>query len=434
MSPPAGLVQAPPGLRGNLAAMGMVQLANYLIPLLSLPYLTRVLGPEEFGRVAFALLLTTYFTVVVDYGFTWSATRKIAARRDDPLAVSRLVMATWAAQGLLVVVALVLAAGVVGWSGRLRPDAALYAAAATSLVGQALFPVWLLQGLERARVVAGIQLTSRGAALLGIFLLVRSPADAVLVLLLQGGGAILAGTMAVVWASRQAWLRRQRPSWREVAHELRDGLPLFLSRAAIALYIGLVPLWLGWVGEALALAYFTLADKLRVAVQSLTNPLSEVLFPRISHLLARDGRLAHRLLLRGLTVTLGVASAASLLLWAAADTIVRLLAGPDYSQAAELLRWLAPCPVLVALSNVFGVQVLVAHGRQRLVSVTCVGVAAASAAGAHYAITAHGAVGAAVTVLAAECVVALVYTLAGWRVLRGWKCLPTAVPETAAPA
>ncbi len=77
-----------PRLRDNIMALGVVQLSNYAIPLITLPYLTRVLGPEAYGKVAFAQVLMAYFILLTDYGFSWSATRKISAHRAERAYIS----------------------------------------------------------------------------------------------------------------------------------------------------------------------------------------------------------------------------------------------------------------------------------------------------------------------------------------------------------
>ena len=70
-------------LASNIASLFTVQAANYLIPLLTLPYLVRILGPREFGLIAFAQAFSQYFVILTDYGFNLSATREVAIHRAD---------------------------------------------------------------------------------------------------------------------------------------------------------------------------------------------------------------------------------------------------------------------------------------------------------------------------------------------------------------
>lgn len=391
-----------PRLRNNIAALGMVQIGNYILPLITLPYLTRVLGAEAFGKVVFAQVVMAYFVLLVDYGFSWSATRKVSAQRADREAVSRTFAATWAAQWLLVALAALTATAVVLLTERLRPDAPFYAAAFSTVIGTALFPVWFLQGLERLQVVAGLQLLTRALALLPIFVLIRQPQDAVWVLLIQGGGAILGGVLALYWMRRESLVTWQAPNWQDTIGTLREGGTLFGSRAAISLYTTLIPLVLGWVAGPVALAYFNLADKLRSAAQYLLTPLSQALFPRMSHLVHTDGHAALTLIRRSALGVLIVASAASAALWILADWLVLLLGGKGFLPAADVLRWLAPLPLVIGLSNILGIQIMLPYSLNRAFNTALMSAAALGLAIVGPMIFRFHAIGAAQTILITE--------------------------------
>src|SRR5437879_13462413 len=98
-----------PRLLHNIAALGSLQIANYILGLVTIPIVTRALGVESWGHVAFAQVVLNYFIWVTNWGFYLSATRKVAANRGNIAALSEIFMGTWAAQwalGLLVIGAL----------------------------------------------------------------------------------------------------------------------------------------------------------------------------------------------------------------------------------------------------------------------------------------------------------------------------------------
>ncbi len=407
-----------PRLRDNILALGIVQLSNYIIPLVTLPYLTRVLGPKAYGKVAFAQVLMAYFILLIDYGFSWSATRKISVHRADRAYISRVFVGTWAAQWLLVFGAAALVTAIVWASARLRPDAWMYAAAFTLVLGNALFPIWFLQGLERLKVVAGLQLVTRLLALIPIFLFVKEPADAVYVPAIQGGGVMLGGVLALVWIKQTNLLDWHWPNWRAITQELGEGLPLFGSRLSVSLYTTLIPLTLGWIAGPVALAHYNLADKIRTAAQSLLGPLSQALYPRMAHLFITDSNAAVHLLKRSFLAVLLIAGGASAMLWLLATPLVVLLGGKQFSSAASVLRWLAFCPLAIALSNLFGVQALLAMGRQRIINITALSVGITTAFLCWPIILHFQGNGAAAVLLSAETVIAITYFYASLRVIR----------------
>ncbi|MEJ2630544.1 MAG: oligosaccharide flippase family protein [Acidihalobacter sp.] len=91
-------------LRKNIVSLFVLQGANYVLPLITVPYLVRVLGPENFGRIAFAQAFIQYFVVLTDYGFNLSATRAVALVRDDPAKLSSLFSAVMIVKAALMTI------------------------------------------------------------------------------------------------------------------------------------------------------------------------------------------------------------------------------------------------------------------------------------------------------------------------------------------
>jgi len=395
--------------------MGVVQISNYVIPLITLPYLTRVLGAESFGKVAFAQVVMAYFVLLVDFGFSWSATRNVAANRNNPKEINRIFAATWAAQWFLVLIAALVAFVLVTLIDRLRPDAPLYAAGFITVIATALFPVWFLQGVERLQVVAVLQLITRSIGVLPIFLIVQQANDAIWVLIIQGGFAMMAGVLSLWWMHRQALVEWCRPSWREVRSALLEGGAFFGSRVSISLYTALVPLVLGWIAGPAVLAHFNLADKLRSAAQSLLTPLSQALFPRLSYLVSQGGDAAYTLIKRSALVVTFIAGSASVTLWLLAEWLVVLVGGLDFAPAAQVLRWLAPLPLVIGLSNLLGVQIMLPHRLNRAFNTILTSAAAISLLLIWPMVLHLGALGAAQTMLLVELWVTGSMTVTLWR-------------------
>lgn len=401
-----------PRLRDNIAALGMVQMGNYILPLITLPYLARVLGTEAFGKVAFAQSIMAYFVLLVEYGFSWSATRQVAAYRSNKAYLSRIFAATWAAQWLLVGFAALSATAIVLLSDRLRPDALLYAAAFTAVVGSVLFPTWFLQGLEQLKITAFLQILTRLAILVPIFLFVNQPSDVIWLLVFQGGAAIMGGALALYWIYRRGIINWRLPCWAEIMGAFRNGGALFGSRLAVSFYTALIPLTLGWIAGPIVLAYFNLADKIRGAAQSVLSPISQALFPRMSHLVCSNGVDAYKLIKFGVRTISVLGGVVGILLWLFADWLILVIGGESFAPAADVLRWLAPLPFIIGLSNVFGVQIMLPYRLNRWFSTILIAAAAISIVIVVPFVHHYGAIGAAQTVLIVEtCVTCLMAAL-----------------------
>ena len=355
----------PQKLLHNIAALGSVQVANLLLPLITLPYVTRVLGVEAWGKVAFAQVILSYFALITNWGFIWSATRKVAAIRDDLPQLSAVFMATWVAQwGLALATSAVLLL-LIAFVPFFQNDAILYLYGIALVISGVLFPAWFLNGLECMKAVAAIQIAARVAVVPCIFLFIHDPGDAPLIIAFAAASGLLSGALTIFWIRKNIALHWQRPTGFAIWQELKEGSALFGSTLWVGLYSTFTPIILGVIAGPIAVGYYALADRARQAAQSALGPVSQAMFPRMSNLFAHDPHQAKRLFNQTGWGIAGLAGLVSLGLWLGADPIVHLLAGQNFAPASGVLRWLAPLPFVIALSNLFGVQVMLPNHKNK---------------------------------------------------------------------
>lgn len=346
-------------LRNNIIALAIVQASNYILPLISLPYLARVLGAESFGKVVFAQALMMYFILVVEYGFSWSATRKVAENRENRVLLGEIFMNIWAVQWLLIVLCSVIFVSIVFGVEKFRGDIGFYAAAFFIVLGNVLFPIWFFQGVEKLQLQSVLQFAGKLIGLLFIFVLVKNENDGIWVLLSNALSAIIAGLFSIFFIFKSGYFKICFPSLSGVRQEFVEGFSLFASRVSISFYTMLIPLALGWIAGPVALAYFNVADKLRVGAQSLITPISQAIFPRISHLVSKNESSAYQLIKRSAVAIFLVSGSASLMLFVLSEPLVQLMAGEGFDGAVSVLHWMSPVPFLVGMSNLFGVQLMI---------------------------------------------------------------------------
>lgn len=346
-------------LRNNIIALAIVQASNYILPLISLPYLARVLGAESFGKVVFAQALMMYFILLVEYGFSWSATRKVAENRENRVLLGEIFMNIWAVQWLLIVLCSVIFVSIVFGVEKFRGDIGFYAAAFLIVLGNVLFPIWFFQGVEKLQLQSVLQFAGKLIGLLFIFVLVKNENDGIWVLLSNALSAIIAGLFSIFFIFKSGYFKICFPSLSGVRQEFVEGFSLFASRVSISFYTMLIPLALGWIAGPVALAYFNVADKLRVGAQSLITPISQAIFPRISHLVSKNESSAYQLIKRSAVAIFLVSGSASLMLFVLSEPLVQLMAGEGFDGAVSVLHWMSPVPFLVGMSNLFGVQLMI---------------------------------------------------------------------------
>lgn len=348
----------------NATALYAIQGANYVFPLIVVPYLARVLRPSGYGLVLLAQSLAGWLALVVEYGFGLSATREIAKHRENLQQVGAIAAGVLGAEALLALVAAA-GAGAFGWFitvFRTQPE--FVALAWLSAVAQAVAPVWYFQGIERMTYPASINVGIRAAVTALTFVWVRRPDEAWKVLALQSIGGI--ATTGILLARLKRNVALPWPELSTIIDALRMGWSMFFFRSAVSLYTTANTFILGVFVPPDRVAFYGGPEKVSKAILSVLSPISQALYPRMTRLavddprkVARTGRMA--LVLMGLFgIGLGAAT------WAAAPLLVRVLFGSGYESAIPVLRILAGLIPAVAVSNVLGIQWMLPHGMDRV--------------------------------------------------------------------
>jgi PST family polysaccharide transporter len=338
----------------NAFAMLGTQIATYAFPLATIPYLARVLGPVHWGLVAFAQALGLYLSMVVEFGFNLSATRRIARSRDDMGQVEQIVAGVMGAKVLLAIVclaAMLLAQQLVP---SFQQNRTIVWAGALSGIGQGFSMLWFYQGMERMKAPAAMDMLGKAVAAAGIFMFVHSRRDAWRVLGLQC--LCYWGVTLILLAITYRKIGFRWPNMQTIRRSLRDSAAMFLFRSSVSLYTTANALILGAVSTPVAVGFYSGAERLVKALANLLNPLTQSLYPRVSRLLATDSSRAVSLARLSLIVTGSVGLGFCALTFAAAPLITRVVLGPGYGPAIPVMRVLSLLLPAIAVSTVLGIQ------------------------------------------------------------------------------
>jgi len=353
---------------GNFFSLSLVQFANYVAPLITLPYLFRVLGPSNYGLTEMARAISVYFLILTDYGFSLSATREISVHRDNPQRVSEVFSAVLLLKFLLLLLSFGVLALLVLVVPRLRADWPVYFLSFGSVIGMWLFPVWLFQGLERMKYLPLLNVTAKTLVIVSLFVFIRAPDDYLYVPLLQSAGTILVGLAGLGLALGTFRVRFRLPPVRVLAGELTNGWHLFISKMATTFYTSGNIVILGLLTDSTFVAYYAPGEKIaRAAADGLQQPLSQAIFPHIGRLASQSRSAALRFTAKTAKIAGAASLAISVALFAAAPYVGSIF-GPKFEAGIPVLRILSLLPVLICLSNIFGVQVMANFGLQRLLT------------------------------------------------------------------
>lgn len=349
-------------LRGNIFFLSLLQVANYIFPLLTIPYLVRVLGPEYFGLLAFATATTMYFLLITNYGFDLSATQQISLYRGQIDKITEIYSSVMIIKVGLMVISFALMCLLIFSFEKFSQNWTVYFCTYGLVVGHTLLPVWLFQGLEKMKYITYLNVTAKAFFTACIFLFVNEKSDYLLVPILTSIGFILAGIGSLCLVSREFGIKFKWQSPALLRLQLKEGWHVFLSSFGISLYTTSATFILGLFASNVAVGHFSAADKIVQAVKGLYFPVAQAIFPLIGKKLHEDEQegLSY---LRQITLVVGIAtSLMSIILFVMAEQIVSLLLGDNFEHSVVLLQIMSPLPFVIALSNILGIQTMLNLG------------------------------------------------------------------------
>lgn len=349
----------------NALAMSVAQLISLGLPLLALPYLAINLGPDQLGRVAFALSVAQIILILTDYGFNLSAPKSIAVHRDNPKKISEIWCEITLIKFALSLIGLLIIAVSTLFFEKAKNEFWLFIAAYSMVIGNVIFPQWLFQGLEQVKIISLIQVLSRLIVFVAIFILVKTKEDIYWATFLQSAGYLLGGILAFPCTMRA--LKGGQLKWPIISAiklQLRDGWHIFLSMAANGVYSNGNVFFLSFFVTQNTLAQYHVAEKIIRAVQMMYVPISNSIYPHVSRLATSNPTSAIRFNQKLLVTLGGGATVISLLILIIGPYFIEIFFGKNYEEASIILQVFSGLPILIILSNILGMQTMLPFGME----------------------------------------------------------------------
>jgi polysaccharide transporter, PST family len=342
----------------NVAYLGLVQAANYLFPLITVPHISRAIGVSRYGLVELALISIIYFTALVDYSFDVSGTRKMARVRHRPAQVQLLFNSIFFAKLFLFVVASLIFLFALFFVPVFAEHKGLFAAAYLVNLSYIFYPNWFFQGKEQLGVIAFANFFIKALFTVLVFSFVRNEGDYFWVPLSNSFGYIVVALVIFFYAFKDSpQLKLRFPGWRPVMAVIKDGQALFISSLLNKLYALSGMAIAGLYVQERDLGYFGAANKLYMVMLSMMfYPLHGAVFPHLTATLKKSKSDFARLFKRlgiGLFLIYGLGL---ILLYFFSPFIINLLFGTDFEGAVPLFRWLIPALFFGIFTHMFVTQ------------------------------------------------------------------------------
>lgn len=349
----------------NFFSLTVLQLLTYALPLLTVPYLVKVIGVSNFGLVSFAMATITYFQIVVDFGFNYTATREISIYQNNKEKLTEIFSAVLTIKILLLIICGIILTLLIALVNRLQQDWNLFLVTYGIVIGNMLFPIWFFQGVEKMRYITFLNALSKTIFTIAIFIFIKSPNDYIFVPLFNAVGGVIVGIWSLILIKNKFKINFKIQPSNIIHHFFLGSWHLFISNFATSLYTTTTTVLLGFFTNNTITGYYAMADKLIAALKGLISPVSQALFPFINRI-ATNSRMRVKIILKRIMFIWGsIMLIITLLLFLFAKEIILTLFGNESINSISVLRILSIIPFLVAIDTILGTLNMLVYKKNR---------------------------------------------------------------------
>lgn len=266
----------------NTIALAIIQILNYVLPFITMPYLSRVLDVDKLGLIFFAQVFIDCFYRFTIYGFDFSGVRVIAINRDNKDIMNLYFNSIVSVQIIFLLLSFIVMTLLIVLCEKFHSDWFIYYFTFLSVIGNVFTLGWFYQGMERMKFNTILNIVPKSIFTLLIFCFIKQPSDYYLVPLFNSTGALLAGFISLFFVKKIFKIKFYIPSVKDIINAFKYSSQFFLTKVAICVYRQINAFILGLIITTTAVAYYVSADRIFWAVFALYNTFIGALFPYMS--------------------------------------------------------------------------------------------------------------------------------------------------------
>lgn len=343
-----------------------------LFPLITFPYVCRVIEADGIGQINFFQSIISYISLFTCLGIPMYAIREIARNRSDVVQMNRTAMEILLLHSMLTLVGYAIVAILCLTVPQIQVNIPLFLILSLTIFFTAIGCEWFYQGIEDFKYITIRGLIIKTVSVVLLFIFVKSKTD----LLYYGCYTVfgvLGGNIFNFFRLRK-YIHRENIIFSElhIKRHIKPVLKVFSFSVVTSIYLQLNTVLLGFLKNALAVGYFAAATKVMQMLLTMSACLGSVMMPRASHLIAENKEDEfNRLIQKSYDFTLAIALPMTIGLIFCAPSLITALCGVKFEHSILPSQIIAPIILMVAISNVFGIQVLFPKGKINIVTLCC---------------------------------------------------------------
>lgn len=341
----------------NVSSLTLIQLANYAVPLLLIPYISRIVGVDNYGKLEYARVFVLYFTILIDYGFNYTATREVATQRGNLESLRKVFSQVFMCKILLFCLSSIL------FGVFLYSDSYLYGLRGVLFVtyliniGFVIFPLWFFQGIEKIAFISIVNFVIKIGVLGFVIVFLRNKEHFWVYNLLQSIAQILAGVYAFYIVFTKYEIKFVKVKLHELTIRYKEGFAVFISTLLVSVIASYSFVLMKDYVDEKTIGIYSTAFKLIITIQTLLLvPFSQAFFPYMAKLFTKDIVAFRSMMTKAIKLLLVVNAMAIVFCYFFAEFIISVLFGREYLDAVIPFKYFLLLPLFASLTNIYSYQ------------------------------------------------------------------------------
>lgn len=341
----------------NFGYLSLLQIAGYIFPLITMPYLARVIGVDGFGKIAFASAVVVWFQTVADWGFNFTATRDVAKNRDDEEKISEIFSNVLWARCLLMVVSFFLLLLAILIVPIFKENYAIILVTFLLVPGHIMFPDWFFQALERMKYITILNILSKFLITIAVFVFIKEKNDYILQPLFTSLGYLISGLFAMYLILNRWHIKLKRSSFKGIFETIKGSTDVFINNIMPNFYNSFSVMLLGFFGGPVSNGLLDAGNKFVSIAQQFMSIISRTFFPFLSRRIDK-----HNLFTR---LNFYISIIFSVLLFIFSPLIIKFFFTEEFYNAITVLKIMSISILFLSLSNVYGTNYMIIQGYEK---------------------------------------------------------------------
>jgi PST family polysaccharide transporter len=357
----------------NFSALALVQVTNYLFPLITLPYVLNIVGTEKFGAVALAQAFFTYQIIMTDFSFNLTSSASISQSRNDLNLTSKIFSETITIKAIILILMMIVLQLLILTMPRFHEEKALFNLGFFLVIGQVILPTWFFQGVEKMQYLTYVNFIAKTVCLILIFVLIKTKNDYIYIIALNGIGNLLSGIICMVLLFTKFQIKYKFPVIADLKKQFEEGLNLLNSNILVNVYTNSNIIILSYFVNDNILGMYGVAEKIVQTIRSMLVVFYQATYPQVSRLKSEGIKKLNSYVRKTSGPFLALILFITLMTILFAGPILHLLSGKANPEMIFYLRLFSIVPFIVAFNIPANQTLLVYNERKRYFTIIFIG-------------------------------------------------------------